>query len=300
MPIGCFAILLPLESDYKILGYYFKEGGTSFKISNDLFLRLNLDHSKNEFNLLKIKDTQIFSHFYTLKGKLSRKATGIIIGLLLNESDKPEKFRSALKEGAEALDVIGLSILKMSNQEFESVLKDVYLEHLEPLVDILKPTALKESIISLTKLMLSGGKQERKIAQDLLKKVENGDHKKVAEYFNEAIKALKDLDHDKASKLYYKAANIAEELYLVDIADSLKEKADFSGIVPNLSKERDKLVQDARNFLRNENFHSAYLSYKKASDLSNKLVEFDKEEEYKLKSKALEDFYKIDEKYKKK
>jgi hypothetical protein len=299
MPIGSFAILLPFESDYKILGYYFKESGTSFEISNDLFLRLNLDHSKNEYNLLKIKDTQIFSHLYTLKGKLSRKASGIIIGLLLNENDKPEKFRSALKEGAEALDAIGLNIFKMNNQEFESVLKDIYLEHLEPLVDILKPVSLKESIISLTKLMLSGGKQERKIAQDLLKKVENGDHEKVAEFFNEAIKALKDLDHEKASKLYNKAANIAEDLYLVDIAESLKEKADFSGTIPNLSKERDKLVQDARNFLRNENFHSAYLSYKKASDLSKKLVEFDKEEEYKLKSKALEDFYKIDEKYKK-
>ncbi|GAI72141.1 unnamed protein product [marine sediment metagenome] len=48
------------------------------------------------------------------------------------------------------------------------------------------------------------------------------------------------------------------------------------------------------------NFHSAYISYKKASELSKKLVDFNKEEEYRLKSKALEEFYKVDEEYKKK
>jgi hypothetical protein len=39
--------------------------------------------------------------------------------------------------------------------------------------------------------------------------------------------------------------------------------------------------------------------YRKASEISKKLVQFDKEEEFRLKSKALEDFYKIDEKYSK-
>ena len=38
MPAGCFVILLPTESDYKILGYYFKEGVSSYEITNDLFL----------------------------------------------------------------------------------------------------------------------------------------------------------------------------------------------------------------------------------------------------------------------
>jgi len=162
MPVGCFVILLPLDADYKILGYYNKEGKSEFEITNDLFLRLNLDHSKDEYNLLNFK------------GKLARKASGVIIGLLFNENDRPEKFRSALKEGAEAVEVLGLNILTMVPEEFEQLLKDIYLEHLEPLVDILRPEALKNSIIAITKLMLSGGKQERKIAQDLLKKVEEG------------------------------------------------------------------------------------------------------------------------------
>ena len=148
--------------------------------------------------------------------------------------------------------------------------------------------------------MLSGGKQERKIAQELLKKIEDREHEKISEYYNTANNALKVLDYEKSAKFFKKAAEIAEELYVIDIAESLKEKATFSEDVPDVSKARDKFVQEARNFLRNENFHSAYISYKKASELSKKLVDFNKEEEYRLKSKALEAFASIDEEYKKK
>jgi hypothetical protein len=298
MPIGSFVIILPLEKDYKVLGYYFKEGKSDFEISNDLFLRLNLDHSKDEYNLLKLKDHIVFSYLYEFKGKLRRKASGVIIGLLLNENDKPEKFRSSLKEGAEALEILGPDLVNLSQNEFESILKDIYLEHLEPLIDILKPDALKNSIINISKFMLSGGKKERRVAQELLKKVEEGVHEKISEYYTIANKALNALDYEKAAKNFKKAADIAEEMYIVDIAESLKEKANYSNRIPDISKKREKLVQEARSYLRNEDFHSAYLAYKEASDLSKKLVDFEKEEEYRLKSRALEEFYKVDEKYK--
>ena len=86
----------------------------------------------------------------------------------------------------------------------------------------------------------------------------------------------------------------------MDIAASLIDKGEFYQKSPELSKEREKIVEEARNALKSEDFHLAYTSYRKASEISKKLVQFDKEEEYRLKSKALEDFYKIDEKYKEK
>lgn len=298
MPAGCFVILLPTDSDYKILGYYLKENQSEFEISNDLFLRLNLDHSKNEFNLLKLKETRIFSFSHKFKGKMGRKALGIIIGMFLTEDDEPEKFRSSLKEAAEALEMPSLNIVSTSKDTFETILKDIYLEHLEPLVDTLQPEALKKSVINVTKLMLSGGKKERKIAQDLLKRIEANEHSKISEFYNEAESALKVLDYIKAAKFYFKAGELAEQLYIMDIATSLKEKGNFSQQTPELSKEREKIVEEARNALRNEDFHTAYISYRKASEISKKLVQFEKEEEYQLKSKALEDFYKVDQQYK--
>ena len=300
MPKGSFVIILPLDADYKVLGYYFKGTDPNFKITSDLFLRLNLDHSKDDYSLLNLKDQKIFSFLHHFSSKLSRKASSIIIGLLLNENDKPEKFRAPLKEGAEAIELLGLEVLDMSEEEFGQILRDIYLEHLEPLVDILKPESLRENILNITKIMLSGGKKERKIAQDLVKRVEVGDYEKISELYNSAEGFRKTNEYEKAAKLYGKAYQLAEELYLLDIAESLKEKASFSTMIPELLKNRDKVVQEARSALRNEDFHSAYLAYKKASDLSKKLVDFQKEEEFRLKSKALEDFYKIDLKYQKK
>ncbi len=299
MPTGCFVILLPLETDYKILGYYFKDIKSTFEISSDLFLRLNLDHSKNKYNLLKLKGNRIFSYHHSFKGKLTRKASGIIIGLLLSEDDSPEKFRSSLKAAAEALEIPSLNILNISREELENILKDIYLEHLEPLVDILQPEALKIDIIDITKLMLGGGKKERRIAQDLLEKVEEGEHEKISDFYKTAESATKSLEYEKAAKFYKKAADIAKSLYIMDIATSLEEKSNFSQLIPDLFKEREKVVQNARSALRNEDFNIAYISYRKASEFSKKLVQFDKEEEYRLKSKALEDFYKVDQKYKK-
>ncbi|HEC40331.1 hypothetical protein LCGC14_0756210 [marine sediment metagenome] len=299
MPTGCFVIVLPTDSDFKVMGYYFKAGNSQFEITNDLFLRLNLDHSKNDYNLLKLKESIIFSYLFKFKGKLARKAFGIIIGMFLNQDDIPEKFRSSLKEAAEALEMPSLDIINKSKEEFEITLKEIYLEHLEPLIDILEPDSLKHSAINITKFMLSGGKKERKIAQDLLEKIENNEHNKISDFYRTAEKAVKTYDYDKAAKFYHKAGELAEELYLMDIATSLKEKGKFSQQIPELSKEREKTVEEARNALRKEDFHTAYISYKKASEISKKLIQFKKEEEYRLKSKALEDFYKIDQKYKK-
>jgi len=298
MPTGSFVVLLPSDSDYKVMGYYFKEE-SNFEISSDLFLRLNLDHSKNEYNLLKLKDIRIFSYLHKFKGKLLRNAHGIILGLLLNEDEEPDKYRSSLKEAAEAFEMPSLNILKKNKEEFESILKDIYLEHLEPMIDILQPDSLKNSIINITKFMLSGGKKERKIAQELLEKVERGEHEKITEHYKTAEIAMNSSDYEKAAKFYRKAAEIAEILYIMDVATSLKEKAEFLQQIPEFSKEREKIVQEARNALKNEDFHTAYISYRRASEISKKLIQYDKEEEYRLKSKALEDFYKIDQKYSK-
>jgi len=300
MPKGCFCVLLPLDSDYKILGYYIKNlNDTNFKIKGDLFLRLNLDHERNDYNFLKLKDFHIFSYIYKFEKKKRIKALGMILGLLLNEEEKPDKFRSSLKEAAERLNE--LNLLELTKEEFELKLKEVYQEILEPLVDILKPESLKENIINRTKSLLSGGKKERNLAQELLEKIEHNEYVKISQYYNTAKKELKLKDFEKAGKIFNKAAEIAETLLGKDsdITKILKEKASFSHKTPELSKQRDKIVQDARNALRNEDFHKAYLLYRNASELSKELVQFEKEEEYRLKSKALNDFYQVDLKFKK-
>ncbi len=295
---GCFVILLLTESDYNVLGYYFKEKKLDFEITSDLFLRLNLDHSKNEFSLLKLKNVIIESYLYNFKGKLSRKALGIIIGILLDEDEDAEKFRVPLKNSAATLEASNL--LEIEKEDFESKLKDIYSEHLETLDDLSDEDALKESIIDRTKEMLSGDKKERKAAQELLQKIEDGVPSKISEYYKGAENALKNLEYEKASKLFKKAADVAEELFEKDLAKDFNERAKLSIDIPDLTKKRDEIIKEARNAIKKEDFRAAFINYKKASDLSKKLMQPDKEEEYGLKSKALQDFYQVDQRFKKK
>ncbi len=282
------------DSEYNV--YNLPKSG--FTVSNDLVLRLNLDHSKNEYSFLKLKEASIISYIHRFKGKLSRKALGIIIGLLLRENDEPEKFRAPFKKAAGVIEK--LNFLEMSKEEFEANLNDIYIEHLETLTDVLNSNALKESIINRTKDMLSGGKKQRKIAQELLQKIENNDHVKISDYYKKAENALKKEDYEKAAKNFNKAALIAEELIEKDLAKTLREKARLSQKIPTSTKTLEKVVHDAINALRNDDFHSAYIFYKRASDISKELMLSGKEEEYRLKSKALSDFYQVDQKFKKK
>ncbi|MFX0069666.1 MAG: hypothetical protein ACFFAO_01040 [Candidatus Hermodarchaeota archaeon] len=298
MPKGCFVILLINESDYRVLGYYIKDQKDIFEISSDLFLRLNLDHSKNEYSLLKLKNFQLESYLHKFKGKLSRNALGLIIGVLLKESDDPEKLRTSLKNAA--IKIEQSELIELSKEDFEIQLKKIFREFLETLTDVLDTEALKESIINRTKEMLSGGKKQRQIAQELLQKIEDNAHAKISEFYKSAEDALSNQEYEKASKLFKKAAEAAEELYEIDLAESLEERAKLSNNIPDLSKKRDTIVKEARAALRNENFHSAYLFYLRAAELSKHLMQSEKEEEYMLKSKALQDIYLFEENLRKK
>ncbi len=296
LPKGCFTILLPTESDYNVLGYYFKEKKIDFEITSDLFLRLNLDHSKNEFSLLKLKNTIIESYIYKFKGKSSRKNFGIIVGLLLKEDEDPDKFRVPLKNSAIAIE--SGDFLETSPKIFEVRLEEVYKEFLESLTDVLDANALKENIIERTKEMLSGGKKERKIAQEMLQKIEDNLHIKISDFYRAAEEELKTLDYEKAGKLFKKAADVAEELLEEELARTLRERAKLSINIPDLTKKREDILKEAKNALKKEDIHNAYIKYKKASEISKELMQPDKDEEYALKSKALQDFYLADQKFK--
>ncbi len=298
MPNGTFVILMPTDSDYKVLGYYFTDKRIDFEVTNDLFLRLHLDHSKNTYNFLKLKDVSLVSYLHEFKGgRLSRRASGMIIGLIIDEDEKPEKFQTSLKNAASAIEMI--DFFSLSREEFEAKLEEIYVEHLETLIDSLDPSLLNESIINRAKEMLSGNKKDRQIASELLVKIENKEHEKISEFYKLAEESLDANDYDKAGKFFKKAAEAAEELLETDLSKTLKHKSKISNKIPILRKNRAKMVQDARAAIRTENFHSAYIFFKKAAELSKELMDANKEEEYNLKSQALKDYYTVDQKYRK-
>ena len=297
MPVGTFIILLPKDKDYTVLAEEYDEVLKDFKISSSLFLRLNLNHDKSDFSLIKLQDYNLISYLYNFKGKLRRKYKAFILGLIIEEENL-EKYRNALKNAAKTL--ASENIAEVDKKEARTLLKETYEEHLEQIADKLEAEKIKVSVINKTKDMLGGGRKERKIAQELLEKIEDEVHIKISRYYNSAEKALKKNDYDKAAKLYKKAAEIAEELYEDNLKKTLLEKSENAVKVPELIEERDDAVEEARDHLRHEDFNKAYQWYKKASEISKELMQAKKEEEYRLKAKALHDFYRVDQRFKNK
>ncbi len=294
---GGFCILLPLHSDYQILGQYI-EGGGEFQITSNIFLRLKLGLDRDEFNFLKTNTYDIFSYFHEFTGKKKLKASGLILGLYLEAEEDPEKFRSSLKDAAKSLEQ--LDLMNMEQKEFERDLKKTIQNVVEPLSDILNPEIMKKKIIDRTKALLSGGKTQRSLAHELLEKIEDKEHVKISKYCEAAEKEIEKKNYKKAAKKFQKAKQLSEELCGKDsrITKELQERVAISENIPEIIKERDETASEAREALKNEKFHEAYLLYHKASKLSKDLAQFDKEEEYRMKSKALNEFAKVDEKFK--
>ncbi len=300
MPEGAFVIIMPKDSDYKVLGYYLKKPNLKFEVTSELFLRLNLDHSKSDYTHVKLKGTSLVSYHHKFVGKLDRKASGIYMGLLLSEDDEPDKFKNSQSLKATAETISTFNILEMSKQEFEKKLKEVYDEKLEAVPDLVNPEAIKINVVNRSKEMLSGGKKERTNAKVLLQKIEEGVQNKIYEFYKAGQEALKTSEFDLVGKSFEKAAELADELYETELANTLRQQAKLTLDVPMIEKLRDKVLIDAKSALRSEDIYKAYISYKRASELSKELLDLEKEEEYRLKSKALYDFHQVDERFKKK
>ncbi len=294
MARGCFCYIF---SDLKVLGQYLKKEYSNFKISNDLLLRLNLDHEKNAFNYLKIKDMAVLSYLHEVTSKLRRNLPRFVLAILLEEEEDPERFRPSLKKATNELEK--LDLISLSREEFDEHLKKIYEEHVETLFDILDPENMKERVINRTKNMLNGGRKDRKIAQELLEKIEEKLPEKLYSIYTIAEQAFKSEDHEKAAKNFLKAAEVAEELLEMDLSKAFKERARISREIPSLSKKMEDFHSKAKNALRNEDFHQSYLYYKKASEIAKELMLGDKEEEFRLKSKALQEFYQVDQRFRK-
>jgi uncharacterized membrane-anchored protein YjiN (DUF445 family) len=222
---------------------------------------------------------------------------------VLKDSEEPEKYRDPLTDASKSLEE--LDLFGMSEQEFEKELKKVFEKVIEPLSslsDVINSETLKKRVIDRTKDLLSGGKEKRELAQELLDRIEDDEHEKISEYCKRGENGLDNQDYKKAIKNFEKALELSEELIGKNskIYQELNDRIEFAEKVPSITEERNEIAEDARDALKDGKFHQAYLLYLKASKLSKKLIQFDKEEEYRLKAKALNDFAKVDKRFKKK
>ena len=241
MPQGCFLIAMQKNSEFEILGYFFKDQKHKTLISDDLLLRIRMNHSLKEINKIILENQIILSYSYEFHQKSQKYLQGIIIGLFLNMDEDVKSYISSLQTSAKILEDLDYSDIKSIN--IEEKIKEIYINYIEKLKDIVDSDNLKKIIIERTKTLLSGNIEDRKLAQELLGKIENGIHIEMNKIAKSAEEAIKNGEYEKAAKKYDIASKMAVDIYEDKLAKTLKEKAINTRHIPNIIKEREEVAR---------------------------------------------------------
>ncbi|GAH88044.1 unnamed protein product, partial [marine sediment metagenome] len=96
MPKGYFLIAMKKNSEFEILGYFFKDQKRQTPISDDLLLRIRIDHNLKEINKITLENQIILSFLYKFHPKFQKYLQGIIVGLFLNIDEDAKSYISSL------------------------------------------------------------------------------------------------------------------------------------------------------------------------------------------------------------
>ncbi|MBN2155608.1 MAG: hypothetical protein JW776_06170 [Candidatus Lokiarchaeota archaeon] len=291
MPSGCFLIEIDPKGSSSLIGSYFDNEDESIEIDDSLILQLQMGLMDKKLFVLTKSEYHLVS--YIENYMKDRKRYKLITTAVLKSSDSPENFR----EGVKLVSDIFTQDPDMSKAELENKLSDVYYDYFEiPTIALNKrelEARLAKRVKDLNKKMKF---DEAKKLLEIVKKVP----RKLYQANRNAERAMKAESYDRAEREYIRAMKFAEQLQENDLAKEFFDKAKRMSSVPVLRQQRDKIVDKARNALRNDKLDEAYKLYREAASVSRKLYDSLAAEEFELKSDALAKFHEVHEKFHKK
>ncbi len=286
MPLGCFLVTIDPVKGPKYAARFFEGGKDSYKLTDELLLRLQMVHSSKQQSTLTLEDSVLLTRSYEDRKNL------IIVVIVLTPLDKPESFLNGLKD---SLQKLVPKIASMKDQ-LDKVLEELYFEYYRTPQVTLDSKKLEENIKEKAKKLLQSGKTKE--AEELLEKATKLKiPKKLYDTATKAENEIKKGDYEKAARFYLEAADYASELGEAALSEFLRDKAKNSQKLPQFTEQRNQAVSDARKALRDDKFELAAQLFRKAADLSNELLDAQKVEEYTLKAKALQEFASVEKKY---
>lgn len=288
MPIGCFLIEIDSTSKPMLKGTYYENESETVEIDNNLILKLRMGLSDKKLDTIVTPNYTIMSYIMDFKKEKANHQS--ITGVILKPSDNPNNFRNQIKAAADSL----TKGINSSNEEIKDQLKSIYNELFETPTVLLNQAELEVRLKERVKQLTKEGKFDKaKEMLDLIKKVP----KKLFEANKNAEQAIEANDLDTAERELKKAQKFAEDLGEFEQAKLLAERAKIVKQIPKLEEARKDEIKKAKESLRKDDFHEAYIHFKNAADLSKKLMDPRGTEEFTLKADALAKFAEINKRF---
>jgi len=286
MPLGCFIVVLDPAKGPKYAGRFFEAGKDSYKLTDDLLLRLQMVHTSKLQSTITLEDSVLLTRSY------EDRQHHFILAVILTPLDKPETFLNGLKDSIQVI------ATKMGSNidQLDKLLEDNYFVSLRTPQVTLDSKKLEENIKVKAKQLLQSGKTKE--AEDLLEKATKLKiPKKLYETATKAENEIKKGDYEKAARFYQEAADYASDLGEDTLSEFLRDKSKNSQKLPQFIEQRNQVVADARKALREDKFELAAQLFRRAADLSNELLDAQKVEEFSLKAKALQEYASVEKKF---
>jgi tetratricopeptide (TPR) repeat protein len=286
MPLGCFLVTIDPAKGPKYAARFFEGGKDSYKLTDELLLRLQMIHSSKQQSTLSLEDSVLLTRSY------EDRLNHLIVVIVLTPLDKPESFLNGLKDSIQVLAAKKATV----KDQLDKFLEDIYFEYYRTPQVTLDSKKLEENIKEKAKKLLQSGKTKE--AEELLEKATKLKiPKKLYDTSTKAEHEIKKGDYEKAARYYLEAADYASELGEGGLSEFLRDKAKNSQKLPQFMEQRNQAASDARKALREDKFELAAQLFRKAAELSNEMLDTQKVEEFTLKAKALQEFASVEKKY---
>lgn len=232
------------------------------KIPPEVLKDFTEKHVSKEFTDASTQKDNIRYYSGVIRGESIGKKN-LFLGFALKEDEDIISIKSAFETIQERV------IKNYSKDRMDLVLKDA-LNSILTLMDKLKePKIIIETINEKTKEMLDDGKLQE--ARELINLGEEIPEK-LAEEIIIAEQSIEDKLYKKAKKSYLKAAELAEIIQEFEIVSFLRHKAEVVGTFPNLSKERERIIDDVEKAITKLQTNQLHLYHEMIKPL-NRLVE---------------------------
>jgi flagellin-specific chaperone FliS len=290
MPRGLFVVNISPTGDGSLIAKYIAPPNGDIPIGPNEILNIQMGLSSSEkYSVVSYPDYLflVYNHEYRVK----RDTYHLICGVILEKDDDTLFFQDALSIFAtEMINQMGAP--RNEIEDYCSVLFEKHFKNPAVMFDLDK---VKGRLKSQLKVLTEKGKyEEAKVLSDQLKKIPD----KIFDNTKKAERSMMKQDYDKAKKYFEEAKDLAAEIKETELIKLFTDKIKLMEKIPELLENRQKVLDEAINSLKNGEWERAARAFSKSSDLSKELSDSLGAEEYDLKAKTLFEYAKIDKKFK--
>ncbi len=288
MALGSFVLIGDQTKIMKKVIYNHLEQDSTL-LNEDTVLKIRMRHQSKSLVLTIGNQFQYLS--YVKQIDVKRDTIQIVGGIILSKEMNSAVHQDAVEMFTERL----ISSYNKNDSDLLDLCKKYFQELFDQPQLILDRKELEKRLSERVKSLNKEGNFDE--AKKLLNKIEKIPLKLYAAH-EIAERSMNEEDFDRALKEYQNAKRFAMELEEAPLIQMYSTKIKLAKKTPSLLKKREKLVKNALDGLRSDNFTKAQKNFKRAAEVSERLMDPRRFEEFSLKAQALAEYVKVEKKYK--